>query len=195
MSWRARRRYTKKRPVLGPLAIVLLCIVGGAVFWYGVSTFRAQARERQAARDLEAQSVVPVETFVLENPILTLKEGEVLRDEASLFSTIDNQSTGRVTRVFERGEARFSVLAYLPALDGAQASYEVWLLKDGLADVRDMGELVVRADGSWVLDFIANPANGIADPHTYVSVVIMREPRDGNSAPSGDRIAEGRFSN
>lgn len=172
----------------------MLCIVGAVAFYYGVLAFRASARERQEKQDAQALEVQS-STTLEENPILTLQEGEILRDEASLLSSFDGQSTGRVTRIFERGEARFSVLAYLPLLDGASTSYEVWLLKDGLADVRDMGELTVRADGSWVLDFIANPANGIADPHAYVSVVIMREPRDGNAAPSGDRIAEGRFSN
>ena len=168
-------------------ALLLLVLVGGGVwvFWKSVGHFRAAAKERQEAAKEKNEAEKTAEG--------TLPAGIPLADTAQIYSAYDGQATGRMNRTFTGDTATIEVLVFLPALDVTQASYEMWMLKDGLADVVDVGELILRGDGSWAATFVAGPATGIVDPHLFSTLVIMQEPRDGNPSPSGYKIAQGSW--
>jgi hypothetical protein len=163
--------------------------------------FRTDAEDTQALAATEDVVAItdaqnPATAPVAKLAVATTTTAPILQTEESstpLVSAFDGQHTGRVQRYLSKNSADMVVLAYLPALDMTADSYHVWFLKDGLADVKDMGQLAPRADGSWVLNFTAGPSTGIVDPREYQTVVIMKEPNDGNNAPSGNRIAEAKF--
>ncbi len=192
--YRKSRRSRLSRSAGKLFPSIALVIIGCAGFYLAMQWFRGDAEDAP----VQAQEIVTegVEGIV---PITTASSNidtEILKTEelsAPLVSAFDGQHTGRIQRYLTKNSADMVVLAYLPALDMAADSYHVWLLKDGLADVKDMGQLAPRADGSWVLNFTASPSTGIVDPSVYKSIVIMREPNDGNPAPSGHRIAEAKF--
>lgn len=181
-SRRSRTRYASR----GLLSSFLLIVIGVAGFYGAMQWFRSDADDTLAMTPEEATT----EEVVAETPA---EQQMPVEASSPLVSAFDGQHTGKVDRLLKTDTAEFYLIAYLPPLDLKAHEYHVWLLKDGLADVRDMGTLAPRADGSWVLNFSANPVTGITDPERYTSVVIMREPTDGNPAPSGYRMAEASF--
>lgn len=188
------RRFTRRSGAF--LSSLMLVLVGSAGFYLAMQWFRGDAEETPVmAQEVEGVSdtAAGVEEVV---PIVLATDNQLLKTEESsapLVSIFDGQHTGRIQRYITNNSAEMIVLAYLPPLDMAADSYHVWLLKDGLADVKDMGQLIPRADGSWVLNFTAGPATQIADPRLYEAAVIMKEANDDNLAPSGNRIAEAKF--
>jgi len=104
----------------------------------------------------------------------------------AVLKTSDGSPAGTVVLSGTSEDPSYSVLANLVALP-PNSSYEIWLVKDGLADVKSAGNLTPRADGSWVETFTTK------DALNYPTVVIMLEPNDGNKEPSGNRVAEGKF--
>lgn len=66
-------------------------------------------------------------------------------------------------------------------------SYEVWSVKSGLSDVASRGVMTARADGTFAVTFSQD------EPLDYSSIVIMLEPNDGVSTPSGTIAATGTF--
>lgn len=175
-----------------------LVLVGSAGFYMAMQWFRGDAEDAPALA-AETETITQIESQTVPTVALTAQvetAAPILKTEelsAPLISAFDGQHTGRVQSFVSKNSADMVVLAYLPALDMAADSYHVWLLKDGLADVKDMGQLAPRADGSWVLNFTAGPVTGIVDPRVYKTVVIMREPNDDDLSPSGNRIAEAKF--
>jgi hypothetical protein len=175
-----------------------LVLVGSAGFYMAMQWFRGDAEDAPALA-AETETITQIESPTVPTVALTAQvetAAPILKTEelsAPLISAFDGQHTGRVQSFVSKNSADMVVLAYLPALDMAADSYHVWLLKDGLADVKDMGQLAPRADGSWVLNFTAGPVTGIVDPRVYKTVVIMCEPNDDDLSPSGNRIAEAKF--
>jgi hypothetical protein len=194
--YRPSKRSRLSRRTNKLLPSIMLVLVGSAGFYLAMQWFRGDAEERPVmAQEVEevSNTAAEVEEVV---PIVPAIDNQFLKTEESsapLVSAFDGQHTGRIQRYITKNSAEMIVLAYLPPLDMAADSYHVWLLKDGLADVKDMGQLAPRADGSWVLNFTAGPSTGIVDPKLYKTAVIMREPNDDNPAPSGNRIAEAKF--
>ena len=197
--YRKSRRSRLSRSLGTLLPSIMLVLVGSGGFYMAMQWFRGDAEETPALAATEETADVTTTTATT-TPVVTAATAKVeeviLKTEetsAPLVSAFDGQHTGRVQRYLSKNTADMVVLAYLPTLDMAADSYHVWLLKDGLADVKDMGQLTPRADGSWVLNFVAGPSTGIVDPRQYEALVIMREPNDDNPAPSGNRIAEAKF--
>lgn len=198
---RRRSRFAKTFGALLPsLALVLLGSAGfyGAMQWFrkDAPAGHAQVAQETQVADTALNPDIPTDPVPAVLAAVTTTNLDIDRPQettAALLSAFDNQSTGRVTRYTTKQSADYSVLTYLPALDLSLENYHVWLLKDGLADVKDMGQLSPRADGSWVLSFTAGAATGIVDPATYNAVVITKELNDENLAPSGNEMAEARF--
>ncbi len=178
------RRHRSRRHTGRLVSSIALVLIGCAGFYLALQWFRSDAEDVQAT---VVEAVVAKGSYEEQ---LSAPSHEL---SAPLVSVFDGQHTGRVQVYPAPGSVEIIVLAYLPTLDMTADSYHVWLLKDGLADVKDMGQLTPRADGSWVLNFMAGPTTGIADPSTYHALVIMREPNDANLAPSGNRIATAEF--
>lgn len=198
--YRKSRRSRLSRTMGKLFSSIALVLVGSAGFYLAMQWFRNDADDAPALAAQEVEEagtqVAEVDGVVLAAATSVTPEPEILKTQelsAPLVSAFDGQHTGRVQQYLSKNSAETIVLAYLPALDMAADSYHVWLLKDGLADVKDMGQLAPRADGSWVLNFTAGPSTGIVDPRLYTTVVITREPNDGNTAPSGHKIAEAKF--
>lgn len=161
-------------------AVLLVCGGGGA-FWFGLRAFRSQAQEhalRAGAGDARVQQAVVDLAALPAIAVLRTSSGEI----------------GRATRVFtSETTATVEVLVNLPPLDTTAYTYDVWLVKDGLADVVNVGSLALRADGSWAGTFLLGPSVGIVDPIRYAQMVLMAEPRDGNAAPSGNKVGSGSW--
>lgn len=164
-----------------PLALVgIVLVCGVSAFWFGLRAFRAHAEEQAAQKTPDA---------LVEN--LGVSENNSYPSIAVLQAS--DQDVGRATRVFAEDSATIDILVALPAIDVATAEYRVWLVKDGLADVVDIGALSARADGTWEGVFFAGPATGVADPAFYSDVVVMLEYRDENPAPSGIKVCVGSW--
>lgn len=176
-----RNAHSRRRTAL-PLVLVGLVFVGGvSAFWFGLRAFRAHAEER-AAEQVSGLSPDEASDIALEMAVPSI----------AVLGT-SGQDVGRATRVFAGGGATIDILAVLPAIDSTAAEYRVWLVKDGLADVVDIGALTPRADGTFAGVFLAGPATGVVDPALYSEVVVMLEYRDGNSAPSGIKACSGSW--
>lgn len=197
--YRKSRRSRLSRTAGKLFPSIALVLVGSAGFYFAMQWFRQDAEDTEALA-ATAEVVDQAQKIDTTTPVVTMAAAKVAspilqteESSAPLVSHFDGQHTGRVQRYLSKNSADMVVLAYLPALDMAADSYHVWFLKDGLADVKDMGQLAPRADGSWVLNFTAGPSTGIIDPRDYETIVIMKEPNDNNPAPSGNRIAEAKF--
>lgn len=167
---------------LGP-ALLVVALVGGGVcaFWFGLRAFRAHAREQALEKTSRADASASEVLDLTRIPALA-----TLRSSAG--------DIGRATRTFtSETDATIDILVNLPALDTAVYTYDVWLVKDGLADVVNIGSLTGRADGSWAGVFVAGPSTGVINPGLYSQVVLMVEPRDENLAPSGNKVGIGSW--
>ena len=168
---------------IGPAVLIsVLLLGGGSAFWFGLQEFRAHADERSQENITETASEDVLNASLLNFPSI-----------ATLTSSSGAGDIGRATRVISEHAATIDVLVGLPIVDTSVYEYHVWLLKDGLADVVNIGSLNPRADGMWAGIFTAGPATGVADPTLFSRVVIMLEPRDGNEAPSGMKAGEGKW--
>lgn len=166
---------------VGPAFFVgAVFIVGVCAFWFGLKAFRTHALERAQAKVFEGE------------------DGALAVDLTGIPTIAPLHSSageiGRATRVFTHAtHATLDVLVTLPALDTTVYTYDVWLVKDGLADVVNVGSLSLRADGTWAGTFVAGPSTGVIDPALYTQLVVMVEPRDGNDAPSGVKACMGAW--
>ncbi len=173
----------KKVHRIGPAIVIFALLVGGiSAFWFGLRAFRAHAEEQEKNTDTVASKSQNAKNDVENAPAL-----------ATVFSYASGGDIGRVSRVINGDIATLDILVALSGIDTVSSEYHVWLVKDGLADVVDMGALTPRADGTWVGVFLAGPATGVIDPKLFSEVVIMLEPRDDNPAPSGVKVGEGSF--
>lgn len=168
---------------IGPA--VLICVLllgGGSAFWFGLQAFRTHA-DKQLQEDMVDVVQESVGDISLQN----------IPSIATLSLSSNDEQIGRATRVFLDRSATIEVFAELPPMEISAFTYDVWLVKDGLADVVNLGSLTPRADGSWVGTFVADPATGIIDPTLFSEIVIMLEPRDENEAPSGVEMSVGTW--
>lgn len=157
-------------------SMVFLVVGGVAVVLWAISWFRSQEAVHQAAAESAAGAAM-----VDEVPATTRVEATaVLYDDAGA-------SGGIITRSGTVEAPSYDVVVRLPAIDTSMSAYAVWLLKDGLADVKHVGDLLPRADGSWALAF-SSP-----DPLEYPNVAITLEPSDANPLPSGNDVAHAAF--
>jgi hypothetical protein len=185
-NYRPSRRHRKNSAFKNIASTASFVVIGAAAFYVGLSWFRAHntVSENVLARtELYADALQPAD----------VSAAEVLPSHANLLSAFDGQVTGTVNRSTGEKKADYHALVYLPGIDRNQETYGVWLLKDGLADVKRMGDLSPRSDGSWALDFTAGPVSGISSPEAYRTVVIMKEPKGSSGTPEGTKMAEAVF--
>lgn len=157
----------------GALLAVVVLGLGGFLVYQAIGWFRSDNAERE-----EIIQAAQASTTVVVDPVMF--------ESSALIARMDGTSAGTVYRRGTSEVPSYTMTVTLPALL-PDSSYGIWMVKDGLADVQFAGTLNPRADGSFAQTF------SIKDPTEYPNVVIMTEPNDGNEAPSGDIVAQGRF--
>ncbi len=186
--YRTGRRRKSNSALKNIFSLFVFGTLGAGMMYGGVTWFRSHSK----VADVGDQ--VAVASKSISDAIAPASvSAAALPDRANLVSAFDGQVTGVINRVKAEKTANYHVLAYLPGVNDGLEEYTAWLLKDGLADVKEMGQLSPRADGSWMLDFTADPISGISDAALYKTVVIMKELKTGGSAPSGVKMAEATF--
>jgi len=85
------------------------------------------------------------------------------------------------------------VVADLQAIDMATSYYEGWLVKPGVVDYFSTGAMFAREDGKWGLVYETRISSGRPDLFDFTKVVVTREDRDDNPAPSAAHVLEGQF--
>lgn len=163
---------------IGGGILLIIAVLAGAFLVYQLIVWFRSSNAKTIADDVIAASTVDVAE--------AQATSTAQLNSTAVFKTLDGASVGTVVRSGTVEVPSYSVVANLPAI-APDVSYEVWLVKDGLADVQSVGVLNPRADGSWAKVF------SLKDPLEYPTVVIMLEPNDGNTDPSGNRVIEGRF--
>ncbi len=166
------------RSGLGGGILFIIAVLAGAFLVYQLILWFRSSNAKTIADDVIAVSTVDVAE--------AQATSTAQLNSTAVFTMLDGSSVGTVVRSGTPEVPSYSLVANLPAI-APDVSYEVWLVKDGLADVKSVGILSPRADGSWTAMFT------MKDPLEYPTVVIMLEPNDGNAEPSGNRVAEGRF--
>ncbi len=168
---------------IGPAVLVgVLLLGGGSAFWFGLQAFRTHA-DQQSQEGTADVVLKEISDITLQN----------IPSIAILSLSLSGEQVGRATRIFVDHAATIEIFAELPPMEISAFTYDVWLVKDGLADVVNLGPLTPRADGSWAGTFVADPAAGVIDPTLFSEIVIMLEARDGNEAPSGVKVSEGEW--
>ncbi len=185
-TYRPSRRRRTSSTMKQITSTASLVVFGAATFYVGLTWFRSHTT---VSDELLQNGQVLADVISPDS----VSAAETLPTRANLSSSFDGQVTGVVNRMSGEKSADYHLLAYLPGINRDTESYGVWLLKDGLADVKRMGELSPRADGSWALDFTAGPVSGISTPDAYRTVVIMKEPKGSAGTPTGTKMAEAIF--
>jgi len=157
----------------GALLAVVVLGLGAFLVYQAISWFRSNNAERQ-----EIVQAAQASTTDVVDPIVF--------ESSAIIARMDGTSAGTVYRRGTSEVPSYTITVTLAAL-APDSSYGIWMVKDGLADVQFAGTLVARADGSFAHTF------SIKDPIAYPNVVIMTEPNDSNTAPSGNIMAQGRF--
>ncbi len=104
-----------------------------------------------------------------------------------------SSSTATATRAHELGVYTLTLLAKLPAIDNATEAYEAWYIKPGLTDFFSLGEFYPREDGAWGLVWSVTDALARIDLEEFDKILVTREARDGNAAPSSNQQLQGEF--
>ncbi len=158
---------------LGMVFAVFAVVVGAYVVYQLIGWFRASSTETVAAVQASADGIVET-------------SAPMIVDGSATLALADGGSAGVVYRRGTNERAEYNTVLRLPAL-AAGTAYEMWMVKEGLADVQTAGVLDVRADGTFTKVF------SVVDPAEFTTIVIMLEPTDGVVTPSGNIVAQGSF--
>lgn len=176
MTYRYEGRRSRGSLFWRGASLVLLAALGVVVVLWAIGQFRERADARLT--DVEAQQAAEEEAERLAQLPITATAA-MLNASGVAVGILNREGTSETPS--------YNLVAKLGPIDQAAATYTVWMLKDGLADVAYAGDLAPRADGTWAISF------AVPDPLDYPIAVITIEPNDGDDRPSGNRIAEGRF--
>lgn len=113
--------------------------------------------------------------------------------QAVLVAVDGSSSDGTVTRTHDAAAYTLTMVANLPAIDSATTAYEAWFVTPGITQFFSLGELYPREDGKWGLVWTQTDALVRTDIADFHRVIVIREPRDGNPAPSADHVLDGAF--
>jgi hypothetical protein len=152
--------------------------VGAYVVYQLIGWFRASHEETVAEAESSNAAFFASSASTLAAPVVL--------DGSASVTLVTGGSAGVVYRRGTSEHAEYNTVLNLPAL-APETSYELWMVKDGLADVQTAGMLDVRADGTFAKVF------SVVDPAEFSTVVIMLEPNDGVATPSGTIVAQGSF--
>ena len=175
---RQQSYHNRGRQASGLGGVVLAVIVvgfGGFGVYEAIGWFRASN-----AADVAQKTVTATAETVAAQAVPMILDGStpMLRPDGTTAGTLYRRGTSET--------CEYNTVLTLGALP-EKTSYEVWAVKNGLADVASLGNMTARADGTFAVTFTQS------DPLEYSSFVVMLEPNDGVTTPSGTIAATGTF--
>ena len=113
-------------------------------------------------------------------------------EEISLQDVEGSGGYGTARRGITGDLFTLAAVATLPEINQSIHAYEVWLIKPGVTEFFSAGDMFYRSDGKWGLVW-EEGYNAYSEILDYSKIIITRESRDGNEAPSPTHIVEGEF--
>ena len=110
------------------------------------------------------------------------------KQSTTIKSLSSNLEIGTAERGIENGILYHTVKVSLPEINRDTEFYEGWLVRQSPYDFFSTGEMTTNSFGEFVLEW----AGEHSEITSYDRVVITRELRDNNAAPSA-HVAEGGF--
>lgn len=168
-----------------PIKIIGLGILTLIIFGGGLYYLRAGQKNNSATTNSAA-----VNPGNPTNPINPGSDNDTVlsKQSATIKSLSSNLEVGTAERGIENGILYHTVKVSLPEINREAEFYEGWLVRQAPYDFFSTGEMVTNDVGEFILEW----AGEHADVESYDRVVITREARDDNSAPSA-HVAEGMF--
>lgn len=188
----SRRRSAASSRVGAVLRALVFVALASGVFVLLVWWFRGGEEEGMAGEGGEEVLAASDEQdgTVVPNGIPVSFETPV---SITLITLPGEAASGTAVRTHRDGVFSITALAQLPAIDGAKTAYEAWFVKPGITDFFSLGELYPREDGAWGLVWETTDALARTDIDEFHRILITREPRNDNPAPSTDQVLEGEF--
>ncbi|MFA6522662.1 MAG: hypothetical protein WCT24_03675 [Patescibacteria group bacterium] len=167
------------------LVLVLLAAIGSTISFF---VFRGEKEEPElpVVEEITSEETSDVIVTQLEDA----DPQETLFQEAD-FSTAN--ASGTAKRGITGDLFTHVIVAGLPAIDTATTYYEGWLVKPTTLEFFSTGEFFAREDGKWGLVWERKTIDAPYDILDYRQVVITKEMRDGNIAPSPEHLVEATF--
>lgn len=170
---------------LGVAKIVGIVVLAVGLFAVLVWWFRKDATPEVALDTVEDASSEANE--------ISLAAAGPLEQTVELTALMGQAASGSATRSDIGGVFSLTMVAELPIIDNATTAYEVWFVKPGITDFFTLGELFSREDGKWGLAWQVSDALARPDILEFNRVLVTREARDGNTAPSANQVLQGTF--
>lgn len=159
----------------GLVVIAVLCV--GAIWWF-----------RRDVSDAVEEAIATSDAA-----LLAVAEDPFADAEAAFVAINGQTASGVARRSHEYGAFAISVVADLPAIDQGSQAYEAWFVTPGITDFFSLGELYPREDGKWGLLWEQREDLARNDIGAFNRIIVIREPRDGNPAPSPDQVMQAEF--
>lgn len=168
-------------------AVKALVLVGIAV---GIFVLAVRWFRRDTSDTARVDDVAAVDADAAGTP----RAAELPEQSTITLSAVEGESgSATATRSHVYGEYSLSIVADLPAVDGATTAYEAWFVTPGITDFFSLGEMYPREDGKWGLVWTEVDALVRNDIAEFNRIIVIREPRDGNASPSADHVLNGVF--
>jgi hypothetical protein len=188
-SFHGRSRTPSKIGRVIKFGILFLLAVG--VFVVLVFWFRQDAKEEV---DVDGSTSKPVETTPDDGLFHAADAAENNVPQVITLTQIgEGAQQATATKSHTGGLYSLSIVAQLNGVDAASEAYEAWYIKPGITDFFSLGEMFPREDGGFGLVWSVTDALARTDLGEFNKILITREARDGNTAPSTVQILQGEF--
>ena len=186
-SGHSRRTQRGPSMIASALKIFVLLVVVVGAFILLVKWFRHDGNEKPIKTD-DMPAIATAAAAGAGDSVVTDAPQTV-----QLTGVNQNSSTATATKTHELGVYTLTMLAHLPVIDNATEAYEAWYIKPGLTDFFSLGEFYPREDGAWGLVWSVTDALARPDLGEFDKILVTREARDGNAAPSSNQQLQGTF--
>jgi len=176
-----RYQKSKSKNISSILKIVGLGLVTLIIFFLGLNNLRSEDKKTSGEE-------VGLENKVADNSSSVSNIESLATQESVIKSLASGLEIGSAVRSLEKGILYHTVKVSLPEINRETEFYEGWLVRQSPYDFFSTGEMTTNSAGEFVLEW----AGEHKDVIYYDRVVITREAKDGNSAPSA-HVAEGSF--
>lgn len=185
-STMSSKKHTVPWKVIGGIVIGLIVLIIGFMIFSGSDSQESDQLSESVQVDDQSGITVEVISQPAEDQALTYEEVELM--------SVDGSGSYGTARRGKSGDLFTHVIvANMPLVDTQYYFYEGWLVRPGIVDFFSTGELFAREDGKWGLVWEVQDDIAPDNLELFTEVVITREPRDDNPAPSAYHVLEGGF--